>query len=206
VAQPTQLVRRLSQPRHLATRASARAQQRHPPQQSAHTAVPVAPRVNLKVATMQARTKTPKTQTTARNTKAMTSPTPPAAQRKRIGPKPVFLTGFVTFLAVLVLIGYQVAQGKDPSLGHGPQNKSPKVVHRVIKRTVITKVYDPAPTYSSGYSSGYSGGSTGSSYSGGGSSGGYSAPSSSAPSYSAPSYSAPAPAPAPSVSTSSSGG
>ena len=130
-------------------------------------------------------------------------------KKKRLGPGPVFAAGGATFLTILVLVGYQVAQGKDPALGHGWQKQKPKVVHRTVKRVVVTKVYDPAPTYdSSGYSSGSSGsgysngGYSGSGSSGGYSSGGYSGGGSSG-GYSAP---APAPAPAPSVSSGSSGG
>ncbi|MEI7559899.1 MAG: hypothetical protein WCJ63_04835 [Actinomycetes bacterium] len=129
-------------------------------------------------------------------------PTP----RKRIGPKPVFAVGVVTFVAFILVLGMQVAAGKDPSLGHGKQKT--KVVHRKVKRIVITKVYD-APTVSDsggagGYSSnGYSSGG----YSNSGSSGTYSGGSSGGSSSS--SYTAPAPAyspPAPTVSTGASGG
>ena len=137
--------------------------------------------------------------------RAATSPSSrPVAKprRKRLQPGPVFVTGAVTFALVLGLLGWQVAVGKDPSLGHGKQKA--KVVHRTIHRTVITKVHDapetiyvPAePSYSDG---GYSGGGGYSSggYSGGGYSGGSSGSSSSgsssysAPTYSAPTYSAP---------------
>ena len=127
------------------------------------------------------------------------------ASRKRIGPKPVFAVGIVTFVAFLLVLGMQVAAGKDPSLGHGKQKT--KVVHRKVKRIVVMKVYD-APVVSDsggGYSSnGYSSGG----YSNSGSSGTYSGGSSSN-SGSSSSYTAPAPTyspPAPTVSTGSSGG
>lgn len=145
---------------------------------------------------------TTNTTTTVRSPKGPM--TEPAARptRKRLRPAPVFAAGTATFLAVLVLLGYQVAHGRDPALGHGFQKQKPKVVHRTVKRVIVTKVYDPEPAYDGysgssgdGYSGGgYSGGGySGGGYSGGGSSSGYSAP-------------APAPAPAPSVSSSSSGG
>jgi uncharacterized membrane protein YgcG len=108
----------------------------------------------------------------------------PKQRRKKIQPAPVFATGFVTFSLVLALLGWQVASGMDPSLGHGKQK--PKIVHRSITRVVVKKVYDApeivyqqAPSsgsssgggssssYSSGYSSGYSGGGSSSSSSGG---------------------------------------
>ena len=130
----------------------------------------------------------------------------PKPRRKRIQPAPVFAIGATTFVLVLGLLGWQVAIGKDPSLGHGKQK--PKIVHRRIHRTVVTKVYDkpkviyvPADSaysdggYSggssngggySGYSSGYSGGYGGASSSSSSGSSSYSAPSYSAPSYSPP--------------------
>jgi len=138
----------------------------------------------------------------ARAAKAAAAPKP---RRKKIQPAPVFATGFVTFSLVLTLLGWQVASGMDPSLGHGKQK--PKIVHRSITRVVVKKVYDApeivyqqAPSsgsssgggssssYSSGYSSGYSGGGSSSSSSSGSSGGSYSAP---APAVSAPSYSPP---------------
>jgi hypothetical protein len=146
------------------------------------------------------------------------SPRKQVAKPKRIGPKPVFAAGVLTFAIFLGALGFQVASGKDPALGHGKQK--PKIVHHSVKRVVVTKIYD-APVYTdpsasgyggyssgSGGSSGYSSGS-GSGYSGGSSgyssgSSGYSGGSSgsSGSSYSAPSYSAPAPSySAPSVST-----
>ena len=139
----------------------------------------------------------------ARAAKAVPAPKP---RRKKIQPTPVFATGLVTFAFVLTLLGWQVAEGMDPSLGHGKQK--PKIVHRSIHRVVVKKVYDPPETIyrqapdsdysdgggaSSGYSDGYSGGYSDGGYSGGSSSessggSGYSAP---APTYSAPSYSPP---------------
>lgn len=127
------------------------------------------------------------------------------APRKRIGPKPVFAVGVVTFVAFILVLGMQVAAGKDPSLGHGKQKT--KVVHRKVKRIVITKVYDAPVVSDSGgayASNGYSSGG----YSNSGSSGTYSGGSSGGSSSSS-SYTAPAPAyspPAPTVSTGSSGG
>ena len=126
------------------------------------------------------------------------------ARKKRLGPKPVFAVGLVTFVAFLSLLGWQVAAGKDPALGHGFHKRNAPVVHRHVRHVVVTKVYDtPTTTYDGGYSSG--------GYSGGGySSGSSSSSGSSGSSYSpAPTYSAPAPTytpPAPTVSSGSSGG
>lgn len=141
--------------------------------------------------------------TTAANMRekaTMTEQRPPRAapaRPKRIGPKPVFAAGVVTFVAFTSLLGFQVAVGKDPSLGHGRQK--PKVVHHKVKKIIITRVYDaPIPDSYGGYSSGSS------------SAGGSSSSSSSGSSYSGSgggsSYSAPAPAPAPTVSSGPSGG
>jgi uncharacterized membrane protein YgcG len=125
-----------------------------------------------------------------------------AAQKRKgkVGPKSVIAVGMVTVVAFLSLLGWQVAAGKDPALGHGQQKR--KVVHRKVKHYVIKRVEvqaAPATAYSDGGSSsgGYS--SSGSS-SGGYSSGGSS--SYSAPTYSAPTYTPPAPA----VSSGASGG
>lgn len=125
-----------------------------------------------------------------------------AAARKRkgrVGPKSVIAAGLVTFVAFLSLLGWQVAAGQDPALGHGKQKR--KVVHRKVKHYVIKRV-EVQPTYDESYSSGgYSDGG----YSNGGySSGGYSSGGSS--SYSAPSYSAPSYTPPPPVSSGASGG
>ena len=129
------------------------------------------------------------------------------APRKRIGPKPVFAVGIVTFVAFLLVLGMQVAAGKDPSLGHGKQKT--KVVHRKVKRIVITKVYDPPVVSDTGGDGGYSSdGYSSGGYSNSGSSGTYSGGSSSN-SGSSSTYTAPAPTyspPAPTVSTGSSGG
>ena len=136
---------------------------------------------------------------TVKRKAAMTEQGPrhtPPVRPKRIGPRPVFAVGVVTFVAFTSLLGFQVAAGKDPSLGHGRQK--PKVVHHKVKKIIITKVYDaPIPDSYGGYSSSYSSsGGSSSSNSYGGSGGGSS-------------YSAPAPAPtysAPTVSSGSSGG
>lgn len=130
-----------------------------------------------------------------------TDPKPVRAPRRRLRPGPVVAVGLATFTISLSLLGWQVAVGRDPSLGHGKQK--PKVVHRKIERTVVHRVYDPpeviyvAPesTYDGGDSQGgySSGGSSGGGYSGGGSSGGVS----SEGSYGGGSYSAPAPSPPP---------
>lgn len=127
--------------------------------------------------------------------------TPRPAKRKRkgkVGPKSVIAVGMVTFVAFLSLLGWQVAIGKDPALGHGKQKR--KVVHRKVKHYVIKRV-EVQPTYDDYSSGGYSDGG----YSSGGySSGGYSSGGSS--SYSAPSYSAPSYTPPPPVSSGASGG
>lgn len=124
-----------------------------------------------------------------------------AAARKRkgrVGPKSVIAVGTVTFVAFLSLLGWQVAVGKDPALGHGKQKR--KVVHRRVKHYVIKKI-EVQPTYNDTNSSGYSDGG----YSSGGySDGGYSSGGSS--SYSAPTYSAPTYTPPPPVSSGPSGG
>ncbi len=125
----------------------------------------------------------------------------PKPRRRRLRPGPVFATGAATFVIALGLLGWQVAIGQDPSLGHGKQK--PKVVNRTVHRTVIHRVYDapkvvyvdPAPSSSAGYSGGggggYSGGGySGGGYSGGGSSGGGSSSPAAAP---APSYTPPPP-------------
>ncbi|MCX6394374.1 MAG: hypothetical protein NTY57_05925 [Solirubrobacterales bacterium] len=120
------------------------------------------------------------------------------ARPKRIGPKPVFAAGVVTFVTFTSLLGFQVAAGKDPSLGHGWQKR--KVVHHKVKKIIVTRVYDaPVPDSYGGYSSDYSssGSSSSNSYGGSGGSSSYSSP---APTYSAPTYSAPT------VSSGSSGG
>ena len=131
------------------------------------------------------------------------------ARKKRLGPKPVFAVGLVTFVAFLSLLGWQVAAGKDPALGHGFAKSKAPVVHRHVRHVVVTKVYDaPTTSYDGGYSSG--GYSSGGYSSGGSSSSGSSSSSSGGGSYSpAPTYSAPAPSytpPAPTVSSGSSGG
>ena len=128
----------------------------------------------------------------------------PKPRRKRLRPAPVFAAGAVTFALALTLLGWQVAVGKDPSLGHGKQK--PKVVHRVVTRVVVRKVYDkpetiyvPASGTGGGYSSGgYSGGGySGGGYSDGGYSGGSSGTSTASPTpapapvYSPPAYSPP---------------
>ena len=125
-----------------------------------------------------------------------------AAQKRKgkVGPKSVIAVGMVTFVAFLSLLGWQVAAGKDPALGHGKQKR--KVVHRQVKHYVIKRI-EVQPAIDSGYSDGgyssggySSGGSSSSGYSSGGSS------SYSAPTYSAPTYTPPAPA----VSSGASGG
>ena len=140
--------------------------------------------------------------TSQRSSAQRLNPTP-KPRRKRIQPAPVIAVGATTFALVLGLLGWQVAIGKDPSLGHGKQK--PKIVHRRIHRTIVTRVYDkpkvvyvPADSaYSSGSNSsgasdggGYSGYSSG--YGGGSSSSSSGSSSYSAPTYSAPSYSPPA--------------
>jgi uncharacterized membrane protein YgcG len=124
-----------------------------------------------------------------------------AQKRKgKVGPKSVIAVGMVTVVAFLSLLGWQVAAGKDPALGHGQQKR--KVVHRKVRHYVIKRV-EVQPVADSGYSSG--GSSSGGYSSGGSSSGGYSSGGSS--SYSAPTYSAPSYAPpAPTVSSGASGG
>lgn len=125
-----------------------------------------------------------------------------AAARKRkgkVGPKSVVAVGMVTFVAFLSLLGWQVAAGKDPALGHGKQKR--KVVHRKVKHYVIKRI-EVQPTYDQSYSDG--GYSSGGYSDGGYSSGGYSSGGSS--SYSAPSYSAPSYSPPPPVSSGASGG
>lgn len=125
---------------------------------------------------------------------------PPRPRRKRLRPGPVIATGLATFVLALGLLGWQVAIGQDPSLGHGKQK--PKVVHRTIERTVIRKVYDeptvvyvdPQPAYGDSYGTGGGG------YSSGGySTGGYSGDggSTGGGSTGGGGYSAPSPAPAP---------
>jgi len=124
-----------------------------------------------------------------------------AQRRRRLRPGPVLAAGIATFSLSLGLLGWQVATGEDPSLGHGKQK--PKVVHRTIERTVIRKVYDrPEVVYvapRSGYDGGTSAGGAywGGSYSGGGSSG--------APSGGGTPTAAPSPNPAPSPPPVSSG-
>lgn len=124
----------------------------------------------------------------------------PKPRRKRLRPGPVFATGAVTFTLALGLLSWQVAVGKDPSLGHGKQK--PKVVHRVVTRVVVRKVYDkPETVYVQAAPSGggYSGGGySGGGYSGGGySGGGYSGGGYSGGGSSGSASPAPAPAPAP---------
>lgn len=127
-------------------------------------------------------------------TEAAPSPKParpaPRPRRRKLRPGPVFATGAATFAIALGLLGWQVAIGQDPSLGHGKQK--PKIVNRTIHRTVIHKVYDPpkvvyvdpTPSYDSGYSGG---GYSGSGYSDGGYSGGSSSPAPApAPTYTPP--------------------
>jgi uncharacterized membrane protein YgcG len=160
------------------------------------------------------RSMNPKSSTASTNqsTRQMTDPTnrdqrlKTAARpsRKRIQPAPVIAVGAASFTLALGLLGWQVAIGKDPSLGHGKQK--PKIVHRQINRTIITKVYDkpkviyvpadPAPS-GGGYSSGSSVGSGYSAYSGGSSSSSGSSSSGGSPSYSAPSAPAPSYSPPP---------
>ena len=133
---------------------------------------------------------------TAANAKARA-----AKKRKgKVGPKSVITVGMVTFVAFLSLLGWQVAAGKDPALGHGKQQR--KVVHRTVKRYVIKRI-EVQPTATSSSAAG--GTASGSYAAGGSSSGGYSSGGStsySAPASSAPAYSPPAPA----VSSGASGG
>ncbi len=127
-----------------------------------------------------------------------------AKARKRkgsLGPRSVVAIGVVTFVVFLSLLGWQVAAGKDPALGHGKQKR--KVVHRKVKHYVIKKI-EVQPSYDDSYSDG--GYSSGGYSDGGYSSGGYGGSSSGSSSYSAPTYSAPSYSPPPPVSSGSSGG
>lgn len=111
----------------------------------------------------------------------------PARKRRKPSPVAVFVTSATLFLAALGFLAFQLAQGRDPSLGAGAltadKPQRPVVtVRRIIKRHVITTVV-PAET--------------GSTLASAGSTSTAPAP---APVTSAP---APAPAPAPVVTASS---
>lgn len=82
----------------------------------------------------------------------------PARRRRKPSPVAVFVTSAALFLAALGFLAFQVAQGRDPSLGPdalvAAKPQRPVVtVRRIIKRRVITTVI-PAETGTAGSSPG----------------------------------------------------
>ncbi len=118
-----------------------------------------------------------------------------ARRRRKPSPMVVFLASAALFASALGFLSYQLAQGRDPSLGAGAltagKTQRPEVkVRKIIKRHVITTVV-PAETGTAVSSAGSP--STGSAP----------VPATSAPAPAPAPSPAPAPAPAPVVTASS---
>jgi hypothetical protein len=67
-----------------------------------------------------------------------TTERPPAAKRRKPGPRGVVLASASLFLVMIVFLAQRVAAGKDPVLGAAHRVAvTPLVVHRIVRKVIV---------------------------------------------------------------------